>query len=262
MRADARRNYEQILAAAEAEVARAGADASLEEIARRAGVGSATLHRHFPSRQSLLEAVFHDRVVALCDRAHQLAAAGDDPGRALADWLRELAAYGATTRGLAKSLLGGTPSGPSGTPNGPSGTPSTTASGPSSTPSTTAGGPGGTPGTTANGPSSTPNTTAGGPGGTPGTTANGPSGTPNTTANGPGGSPSTTASTCEALLVEAGDELLRPAQAAGAVRPEVTIVDLLTLVNAVSLATETSPDAGAEAARLATLALDGVRPRL
>ncbi|GAB2597621.1 TetR family transcriptional regulator [Paractinoplanes abujensis] len=181
MRADARRNYEQILAAAEAEVARAGAEASLEEIARRAGVGSATLHRHFPSRQALLEAVFHDRVAALSAQAHELAAAPGDIGQALTGWLRSLASYGAVTRGLAKSLLGGVQN--------------------------------------------------------------------------------PTASTCEAMLVEAGEELLRPAQAAGAVRPEVTIIDLLTLVNAVSLATEGSPDADAEAARLVTLALDGVRPR-
>jgi AcrR family transcriptional regulator len=61
-RADARRNYDRILEAAAAEVARRGADASLEEIARRAGVGSATLHRHFPSRWGLLQAVFQERV--------------------------------------------------------------------------------------------------------------------------------------------------------------------------------------------------------
>ncbi|MDT5359088.1 MAG: hypothetical protein QOC69_850, partial [Mycobacterium sp.] len=62
MRADARRNYERLVAQASAVVREAGADASLEEIARRAGVGSATLHRHFPSRGALLEAVFRDRV--------------------------------------------------------------------------------------------------------------------------------------------------------------------------------------------------------
>ena len=49
-------------------IAEAGAGASLEEIARRAGVGSATLHRHFPSRAELLEAVLRDRVQALCRR--------------------------------------------------------------------------------------------------------------------------------------------------------------------------------------------------
>ncbi|HUQ58074.1 helix-turn-helix domain-containing protein [Lentzea sp.] len=104
MRADARRNYEMILAAAEAEIALSGADASLEKIARDAGVGSATLHRHFPTRQALLEAVFHDRVEVLCAKARELATAADH-GQALVEWLRDLAVYGATTRGLAESLL-------------------------------------------------------------------------------------------------------------------------------------------------------------
>jgi len=53
-------------------IAEAGAGASLEEIARRAGVGSATLHRHFPSRAELLKAVLRDRVQALCAQAENL----------------------------------------------------------------------------------------------------------------------------------------------------------------------------------------------
>ena len=56
-RADARRNYARILAVAEAEVAEHGANASLEQIARVAGVGSATVRRHFPTRRALLDAV-------------------------------------------------------------------------------------------------------------------------------------------------------------------------------------------------------------
>ena len=56
-RADARRNYARILAVAEEEVATHGAGASLEQIARAAGVGSATVRRHFPTRRALLEAV-------------------------------------------------------------------------------------------------------------------------------------------------------------------------------------------------------------
>lgn len=75
LRADAQRNYDRILAAAGAAVAAHGTDASLEEIAREAGVGSATLHRHFPSRQALLEAVFRDRVETLCAKAADLAIA-------------------------------------------------------------------------------------------------------------------------------------------------------------------------------------------
>ncbi|WP_437105007.1 TetR/AcrR family transcriptional regulator [Streptomyces sp. enrichment culture] len=77
--ADARRGYDRIVAAAESLVAEHGAEASLEEIARHAGVGSATLHRRFPSRQLLLEAVFKGRVEALCAKAHDLLPA-PDPG--------------------------------------------------------------------------------------------------------------------------------------------------------------------------------------
>lgn len=103
LRADARRNRQRILTTAQEAFAVHGAGASLEEIARRAGVGSATLHRHFPSRRSLLEAVFHDRVEALCARARQHARESG-PGTALFSWLRDLAAYAATCRGLAASL--------------------------------------------------------------------------------------------------------------------------------------------------------------
>jgi AcrR family transcriptional regulator len=88
MRADAQRNYDRILAAAGAAIARDGADASLEKIARRAGVGSATLHRHFPSRQALLEAVFRAKVEALCHKARSLTT-DPDPGVALVTWLRQ-----------------------------------------------------------------------------------------------------------------------------------------------------------------------------
>jgi AcrR family transcriptional regulator len=105
-RADGRRNRERLLLAAEAVIARDGAGASLEEIARRAGVGSATLHRHFPGRRALLDAVFHEGVVWLCRRGQELADA-PDPRAALATWLEELAVYSATTRGVATALLAG-----------------------------------------------------------------------------------------------------------------------------------------------------------
>ena len=65
MRADARRNYEKVLAAAREAFAQDGAGTSLEEIARRAGVGIGTLYRHFPNRQALLEAVYVDEVESL-----------------------------------------------------------------------------------------------------------------------------------------------------------------------------------------------------
>ncbi|GAB7188489.1 helix-turn-helix domain-containing protein [Kitasatospora sp. Ki12] len=104
MRADARRNAEKIVAAAGALIAEHGADASLEEVARRAGVGSATLHRHFPSRQALLEAVFKDRVEALCARARDLLT-DPDPGHALSTWLRAVGAHAVANRGLGASLM-------------------------------------------------------------------------------------------------------------------------------------------------------------
>ncbi|WP_307168277.1 TetR/AcrR family transcriptional regulator [Streptomyces sp. B3I7] len=104
LRADARRNHERIVAAAHEAFAAHGAGASLEEIARRAGVGSATLHRHFPSRWSLLDAVFHDRVEALCAKAHRYARESE-PGTALFSWLRDFNTYAATSRGLVASLV-------------------------------------------------------------------------------------------------------------------------------------------------------------
>jgi AcrR family transcriptional regulator len=105
LRADARRNRDKLVAAAGAVIAEAGAEASLEEIARRAGVGSATLHRHFRSRAELLEAVLRDRVRALCARAEGLLTA-PSAGTALVTWLRDVVAHAATARGLGPALTG------------------------------------------------------------------------------------------------------------------------------------------------------------
>ncbi|MEV4799423.1 TetR/AcrR family transcriptional regulator [Nonomuraea sp. NPDC049421] len=184
MRADARRNYDRILAAAAEAVAEHGAEASLEEIARRAGVGSATLHRHFPSRQLLLEAVFRDKVEALCATAAGLAAE-PDPGQALATWLGAVARHAVTNRGLAASLMRGA----------------------------------------------------------------------HDAAH--DGDPSLGA-TCHTMITDAGADLLARACRADAVRPDVSITDLLTLVNAICLAVEHEPDGAAQADRLLTLALTGV----
>src|SRR5262250_3013922 len=105
MRSDARRNYERLLAAAWAAFAERGSDdVSLEEIARRAGVGIGTLYRHFPNRQCLLEAVYRDQVVALGGRAAKLLAA-ESPADALAEWLRDLVVFSSTKRSLTKELL-------------------------------------------------------------------------------------------------------------------------------------------------------------
>jgi AcrR family transcriptional regulator len=107
MRADARRNRDRLVSVASEVVAEQGAAASLEEIARRAGVGSATLHRHFPSRFALLDAVFAERVAVLCDLGADLRTAAD-AGDALVRWLRELVRHAVTNRGLATSLAKGT----------------------------------------------------------------------------------------------------------------------------------------------------------
>ena len=112
LRADARRNRELIIAAAGDLFLRDGANASLEEIARRAGVGSATLHRHFPTRKNLLETVYSDHVRELCDAAESLAA-DHDPAEALIAWLRLVDARAAVNNGLAAAMAadedGGTP---------------------------------------------------------------------------------------------------------------------------------------------------------
>jgi AcrR family transcriptional regulator len=103
-RADARRNYARILAVAEEEVAAHGADASLEQIARTTGVGSATVRRHFPTRRALLEAVSHKRIEALHARAQDLTGKGDSRS-ALLEWLSDVVAYSASARGLAATLV-------------------------------------------------------------------------------------------------------------------------------------------------------------
>jgi AcrR family transcriptional regulator len=105
MRADARRNRQRLLAAALQAFTEHGADdASLDEIARRAGVGIGTLYRHFPTRQTLLEAVYRDQVEDLCARAGTPAAT---PAAALEGWLRELISFAATKRNLISSLMAG-----------------------------------------------------------------------------------------------------------------------------------------------------------
>ncbi|SNY46820.1 TetR/AcrR family transcriptional regulator [Paractinoplanes atraurantiacus] len=103
MRADARRNYELLLAVAAEAIAAEGAGASLEQIARTAGVGSGTVRRHFPTRHSLLEAVFRRRIDTLTARAADLAD-HPDPRAALLEWLAAVTSFASTVRGLAEAL--------------------------------------------------------------------------------------------------------------------------------------------------------------
>ncbi|EHN10037.1 Transcriptional regulator TetR family [Patulibacter medicamentivorans] len=102
-RADARRNYEKLLAAAREAFAEEGTDAKLDDIARRAGLGSGTLYRHFPTRQQLLEAVYVDEVEAMARAADELAAL--PPWEALSRWLREFVRFSTTKRALASEML-------------------------------------------------------------------------------------------------------------------------------------------------------------
>ncbi len=103
MRADARRNHDRLVEVASEAFARDGVDASLEEIARQAGVGIGTLYRHFPSRDALLETVFRRNVDQLTDSAEELLAELP-PEEALAEWMQRFIAYVASKKGLAAHL--------------------------------------------------------------------------------------------------------------------------------------------------------------
>jgi AcrR family transcriptional regulator len=103
-RADARRNYEKVLAAARVAFAEGGESTALEEIARRAGVGIGTLYRNFPNRQALIEALYLEEVEEICrSAAEQLD--GDDSWEALNRWFERFIGYLATKHALAAELI-------------------------------------------------------------------------------------------------------------------------------------------------------------
>ncbi|MFF9275524.1 TetR/AcrR family transcriptional regulator [Streptomyces griseosporeus] len=103
-RKDAARNYDALLAAAREAFAEHGAEASLEDIARRAGVGIGTLYRNFPTRRDLFESVYADEVNALCQAALEFA--GREPWEALTAWLDRFAGYMVTKRAVREALEG------------------------------------------------------------------------------------------------------------------------------------------------------------
>lgn len=103
LRADAKRNRDQLLAAARQTFTEKGADAALEEIARRAEVGVGTLYRHFANRQALLEAVYVEEVEALCRSAADYA--DDSPWEALVKWFDRFIDYVATKRALVEEMM-------------------------------------------------------------------------------------------------------------------------------------------------------------
>jgi AcrR family transcriptional regulator len=177
MRADARRNRERLLTAATAAFAEHGADAPLEDIARRAGVGIGTLYRHFPTRLALQEGVFRSQVDAVCARGRDLARE-PSPGDAFAAWLRVLSGYLVTKRGLSRALIENL------------------------------------------------------------------------------GKDSELLSSCSQMMKATAAELLTRAQQAGAVRQDVTDLDVMRLVHGIAVATEQAPG---DADRLLSLMLDGLR---
>ncbi|MEU6715175.1 helix-turn-helix domain-containing protein [Nonomuraea sp. NPDC046802] len=107
MRADARRNYDRLVETARHAFAERGTEASLEDIAKTAGVGIGTLYRHFPTRQTLLREVLRDGMAAIQDKGRQVLEGPAAPVDALAEWLRALIRHTATFRGLSAEIMGG-----------------------------------------------------------------------------------------------------------------------------------------------------------
>jgi AcrR family transcriptional regulator len=180
LRADARRNYEALLAAADELFTTDGPEASLDRIARRAGVGNATLYRHFPDRRDLLVAVCVGDVKALCELGEALHAE-PDAGQALARWLRAYIDHVSAKHGLAAAFATGRRD------------------------------------------------------------------------------DSELVEACQAAVGAIGTSLLRRAKHDGAVRGDVELPDIVTLVNAIAMATETT--AADEADRMLAIVLAGIASR-
>ena len=102
-RADARRHYDKLIVAGREAFTESDSAASLEDIARRAGVGIGTLYRHFPTRTDLIETVYVEEVEALCRSADDLSDA--PPWDALVGWLHRFIGYVATKHALAEELF-------------------------------------------------------------------------------------------------------------------------------------------------------------
>ena len=107
-RADAQRNIDALLRAAKEEFAAGGVDVNVRAVAARAGVGTATLYRHFPLRSDLIAAVFR-REIDECEAAAITLAAAHDPDEALTLWVHRYTGFVATKHGLATALHSGDP---------------------------------------------------------------------------------------------------------------------------------------------------------
>jgi AcrR family transcriptional regulator len=172
---------ERLVAAARDAFAVHGPGASLDDIARAAGVGPGTLYRHFPTRLALFEAVYRDSVERLCADGPRLSAT-ESPADALIDWLRGFVNVVSQKRGLAAALT-------------------------------------------------------------------------------EEGRTSEVFAQCHAMINTTGGELLDRAKAAGAIRGDVDLDDVLKMAKAFALAGEASPEGPVLAERLLVLAMDGLRPR-
>ena len=103
LRADAQRNEDRLLEAAAAAFSSGGANASVKDIARAAGVGIGTLYRRFPSKELLIEATYRHEVQDLCDAALELSAS-HPPEDALRAWMERFLDFMATKHGMADAL--------------------------------------------------------------------------------------------------------------------------------------------------------------
>jgi len=104
MRADAKKNYDHVLAVAREVFTEQGANASLRDVARRAGVGLGTLYRHFPTREALLETLLRASFDELAARADQLKTSSDSDD-ALVLWLQEIIAFTHDNRGVIALMM-------------------------------------------------------------------------------------------------------------------------------------------------------------
>ena len=103
-RADARRNQETLLDAAAAIFVKSGVEAPVRDIAAKAGVGTGTIYRHFPTRADLIIAVYRYQVDALAEAGSTLLAASSTPYAALGRWINQFVDFLVTKHGLAGAL--------------------------------------------------------------------------------------------------------------------------------------------------------------
>jgi len=103
MRADARRNYERIVATAREVFFADGIEAPLDDVVKRAGVGAGTLYRHFPTREVLIEAVYRQEIEEIADLAYEIAKVSSAED-AIREWFGELIRFHIERSGLAAAL--------------------------------------------------------------------------------------------------------------------------------------------------------------